>query len=166
MKVTIRKIRLSDAENFARCISNKDIIKQITGIPYPCSISNAKKYIQNNIQNFKAKKSYSFCILADRKFAGEVILENPDDTKKIYEIGYFIGRDFWGRGIATEAVKQLVKFGFKELKLKRIWAGTYSTNPASGKVLEKAGFKLEGIKTKSDFWQGKYVDCLMWGITK
>jgi len=166
MKIKIRKIRLSDAKDSARCVSNKEIIKQITGTPFPCPISHAKKTISKSLKNWKAKKAFNFAILVDNKFAGEIILENPDSTKKIYEIGYYVGRDFWGKGVATEAIKQASKFGFSKLHLVRIWAGTFADNPASGRALEKAGFKLEGIKRKSDFWKGKYVDSLMWAMVK
>lgn len=166
MKIKIRKIRLSDSKDSAKCISNKEIIKQITGTPYPCSFTYAKKEILKSLKNWKTKKAYHFAILADGKFAGELFLENPDKTNKIYEIGYYVGRDYWGRGIATEAIKQATKFGFNQLKLVRIWAGTFTDNPASGKALKKAGYKLEGIKRKSDFWKGKYVDSLMWGMIR
>jgi RimJ/RimL family protein N-acetyltransferase len=163
MKISIRKIRLSDAKDSARCLTNKEVIAQITGTPYPCPVSFARKTIQRSLKNWKIGKAYHFAILADGKFVGEILLENPDTTKKIYEVGYYVGRDSWGKGIATKAIMQIVKFGFEKLKLMRIWAGTFSENPASGRALEKAGFKLEGTLRKSDFWKGNYVDSLIWG---
>jgi len=60
---------------------------------------------------------------------------------------------FWNKGIATEAIKQIIKFGFSRLKLTKIWAGTIINNPASGRALEKAGFKHKKIKNKYSNWQ-------------
>ncbi len=163
MKIQIRKTKMSDAKDLHKAINDKDIINQLGGYPYPCPLSKIKKDISKGLQDWKKRKAYPFTILVDGKIAGQVILENPDKNKTHYEIGYFVGKDYWKKGITTRAVKEAVKFGFDKLKLKRIWGDNDSDNPASGKVMKKAGFKLEGRLRKHAFKNGKHYDVLIWG---
>jgi RimJ/RimL family protein N-acetyltransferase len=73
---------------------------------------------------------------------------NPKPAYKNAEVWYKIHKDFWGQGYATEAVKELLKFGFESLELHRIEAGCVVENIGSKKALEKAGFLYEGLKRK------------------
>lgn len=163
MKVEIRKTRMSDAKELLNLINNKEVIKQLEGYPFPCTLTRIEKDIKKSQDGWKKKIAYNFTIIANGEIAGQVVLENPDKNKTHYEIGYFIGRKFWNKGIASKAVKLAVKFGFNKLKLKRIWGDNDSDNPASGKVMKKAGFKLEGRLRKHTLKNGKLVDVLIWG---
>lgn len=82
------------------------------------------------------------------------------------ELGYWLGEPYWGRGLMTEAVKAAVEYGFTELRLKRIFAGVFETNPASAKVLEKAGFVFESRMSKAVFKEGQFLDQLMFVMIK
>jgi len=103
---------------------------------------------------FRREKNYKFAILINKKFAGSIALykENED-----YELGYFILRNFRGRGIATKASKKILNFGFKQLKLNKIIANTDLDNKASQKILKKLGFKIikENKKEKELLWEKK-----------
>ncbi|MDD4984056.1 MAG: GNAT family protein [Candidatus ainarchaeum sp.] len=166
MKVEIRKPKLSDAKALQKLISDKDVIKQISGYSYPCPLSRMKKDVNDGIKGRKTKKSYSFTIIFDNEIAGSVMLEEPNEDKGCYDLGFFIGKIFWNKGIATEAIKQIIEFGFKKLKLYRIQADNDSDNPASSRAMEKAGLKLEGVRKKYRKKGNKYVDLMLWGITK
>jgi RimJ/RimL family protein N-acetyltransferase len=156
MKVQIRPLKLSDAKAIQDVYNNKDVYKQITGPPWPCPLSYVEnKIINRSIKERKTRKRYDFAIIVNNKVIGEVVLEHPDKTKKAYELGYMIKRSHWNKGIATKAIKQIVKFGFNKIKISKIWAGTSKKNPASGKALKKAGFKLKGIKNKDYYWEIK-----------
>ena len=72
-------------------------------------------------------------------------MKNVDHKSRCAEIDYWLGKNYWRRGLATEAMRLVLKFGFKKLKLHRIHAHTFEKNIASRKVLEKCGFKIEGI---------------------
>ena len=74
------------------------------------------------------------------------------------EIGYWVSRQHWGKGIATEAVRLALQFGFKELKLKRIYAKVFKGNNISVKVLQKNRFKIEGLLRKSRYKNKKWLD--------
>jgi len=166
MKITIRKTKLSDAETIHKLINDKDVIEELSGYLYPCPLSKIKKDITKGLEDWEKKKAYAFTILADNKVVGQVMLENPSKDKGRYEVGYFIGKQFWNKGIAAKAVKEIVKFSFKKLNLYKIWGDNDSDNPASGKVMKKAGFKLEGRLKKHCKKDGKFIDVIIWGITK
>jgi ribosomal-protein-alanine N-acetyltransferase len=78
------------------------------------------------------------------------------------EVGYWIGADHWGRGLATAALAALTDHGFGELGLRRIQAGVFSWNPASVRVLEKVGYRLEGRHRERICKQGRIGDMLMY----
>ncbi len=166
MKVEIRKPKLSDAKALQELINDKAVLKQISGYPYPCPLSRMQKDVKDGQKGWKTKKSYAFTILADKEIAGSIGLEEPNGDKGCYNIGFFVGRKFWNKGVATEAIKLVIEFGLKELKLYRIQADNDSDNPASGRAMEKAGFKLEGIRKKYTKKGNKFIDLHLWGITK
>lgn len=74
------------------------------------------------------------------------------------ETGYAFGVPYWGQGYATEAVKAVLEFGFMQTSLVRIHAGYYTRNPASGRVLEKCGFKPEGVRPRMYLKFGQWID--------
>ncbi|MBU0466358.1 MAG: GNAT family N-acetyltransferase [Nanoarchaeota archaeon] len=166
MTIKIRKTRISDAKAIHKLINNKNVIKELSGYPFPCPLSKIKKDISKGLDDWKKKKAYTFTILADKKIVGQVFLENPSKDNGRYEVGYFIGKQFWNKGIATKSVKEVVKFGFKELGLYKIWGDNDSDNRASGKVMKNTGFKLEGRLKKHCKKEGKFIDVLIWGKLK
>ena len=145
------------------CFNDKDKTNQIFGLPYVKNMKEAQKLISDETKN---KDNHVFSIFIEDKIVGLIMFDNPSKNKKIYEIGYAIGKKYWGKGIATEAIKLMVDFGFNKLKLKRIWAGVDSENPASAKVLEKAGFEKEGVrKNHINYGKGnKYSNEILYAI--
>ena len=107
----------------------------------------------------------NFIIEINCHLAGGIGFDNIKKEHKA-EIGYWLGKEFWGQGIMTEAVMAATKFGIKKLKLKRIYAGVYSYNPASMKVLEKAGYKPEGIEKKAVKKGRRYIDKHIFAFVK
>ncbi len=166
MKIELRKPKLSDAKEYWKIFNDKKVIKETTGFPYPCPLSRIEKELKNNLKDWKSGNGYAFIILADGEMAGSIILENPSKDNGRYDVGFFIGRKFWGKGIATEAIKQTVKFAFQKLNMYRIQGDNDSDNPASGRAMKKAGFKFEGVRKKYCRKKGKFVDLHLWGITK
>ncbi|MGB5228245.1 MAG: GNAT family protein, partial [Eudoraea sp.] len=78
--------------------------------------------------------------------------------RKSAEIGYWIGEPYWGKGIATKAIKLITKYGFEDLKLVRIYAGVFEFNMVSMKVLENNGYKKEGVFKKAVFKNSNFFD--------
>jgi [ribosomal protein S5]-alanine N-acetyltransferase len=89
-------------------------------------------------------------IFFQQQLCGVISITPMQDVHRISaEIGYFLGKDFWGKGIATVAVRQMTAYAFQMLPIERIFAGIFSSNPASMRVLEKNGFTLEGVSKRA-----------------
>ncbi|MBT3393609.1 MAG: GNAT family N-acetyltransferase [Waddliaceae bacterium] len=162
--VTLRSLRRSDAKDVYDNINDKDIVLWTSNIPYPYPKDGAEKWIAKAHREMKSEKSYAFAIAFDDKLIGVISLMNVDKKNQKAEIGYWLGKKFWGRGFMTEAVAKVLEFGFQTLKLHRIDASLYSGNIASQKVLMKSGFVLEGTLRESKKIDNKYHDELWFGI--
>jgi RimJ/RimL family protein N-acetyltransferase len=82
------------------------------------------------------------------------------------ELGYWIGKPYWGQGFATEATSAALRFGFGDLHLNRIFANHFTRNPASGRVLQKLGMKHEGIRRQHSRRWGEFLDSHSYGILR
>ena len=136
MKIILRKMGIRDFLNLAKAIKNPEVGDRLQ--------YTVPGYLLKGLEEIlKRKNTYKFAILADGKFAGGIVLEKPNKDKTSYEVGYFVARNYWNKGVASEAVKKIVRLAFEKLNIKKVWAETDIDNPASGKVLKKAGFKLK-----------------------
>jgi len=105
----------------------------------------------------------NFVIDIKGEVAGSVGFNKIEGYKA--EVGYWLARKYWGRGIMTKAVKLVTQFGFKKLKLRRIYAFVFTSNKASMNVLKKAGFKIEGLLKKNAKKGGKFLDDYLFAKT-
>ena len=124
-KIMLRKPRLSDLKHFHEVFNDKEMAKQISGYPYPSTIAQSKKKLQEIIDKNNKGDYYEFAIIANKKFVGSIVLEKPSRNKKIFTLGYAVGRKYWGRGIATSAVKKITRFAINKLRLEKIVAGRW-----------------------------------------
>jgi RimJ/RimL family protein N-acetyltransferase len=85
---------------------------------------------------------------------------------KNMELGYWLGENYWGKGIATSAIKQMAKYAFQNFDIERVFARPFGNNPASARVLQKAGFTLEATFKNTIFKHGEYLDELIYAIRK
>lgn len=155
----LRPYQNGDQSSLRKHISNIMIYRNTTHIPYPYTRKDADQWITKNLkeQKQKAPQSINFAITVKDKVVGGISLSNIKPQHK-GEIGYWLGEQFWGQGIMTEAVNLVTQFGFKRLKLKRIFACVYPSNRASMRVLEKAGFDFEGVFKKHVKKGRRYID--------
>jgi RimJ/RimL family protein N-acetyltransferase len=93
------------------------------------------------------------------------VLQN-DVFRRSAEIGYWLGEDYWGRGIVTQAVREVTEYAFSKFDLCRIYAGVFEWNPASMRVLEKCGYRLEARMKKAITKDGKTIDDFIFAITR
>jgi RimJ/RimL family protein N-acetyltransferase len=109
-----------------------------------------------------------FAIEFEGRVAGGIGYTLYEDVERIgAEVGYWLGVEFWGRGIATAAVRALTRHAFAaHPELRRLWAVPYATNPASARVLEKAGYRLEGTLRQSAIKEGRVLDQWMYAIVR
>ncbi len=155
--IKLRELELSDKLKLSELLNNKKIWDNLRNkVPYPYQESDAINFIEFIT---KDNSQQVFAIEVNGNLCGVVGLVLQQDVyEKSAEIGYWIGEPFWGKGIASEAVKLMTDFGFNELNLRRIYAAVFEFNIASMKVLEKNGYLNEGILKKAVFKNGEVWD--------
>lgn len=162
-KFTLRQWQDSDAPRLAEIANNKKIYDNLRdGFPHPYSLKNAEEFIS------AAKDSTTmFAIEIDGKVAGSVAFFPKDDVyRKSAEMGYYIAEEYWGKGIMTEVIKKIVEYAFENFNIVRIHAEPFARNVGSRKVLEKAGFKLEGVLKSSVVKNDIIEDSCIYAIVK
>jgi RimJ/RimL family protein N-acetyltransferase len=166
--ITLRPIKLSDAELFFWCEQDKEARKNFMSTPK--TIKEVKNGIKETIKEMKKKRpnKEAFAIIYRDSTVGKIWVDGMNNKfeKHKASVGYMILKDYRGKGIGTEAIKLITNYAFKRYKLKRIWAYTRTFNIGSRKALEKAGYKLEGILRKNKFKDGKYLDDCIYAIVK
>ena len=109
----------------------------------------------------------AYAIASDEEAIGGIGLELQQDVhRRSAEIGYWLGEPFWGQGIATKALRALTEYAFANLDLIRLYGSVFEWNPASARVLEKAGYTYEGRLRKSVTKDGKTIDQLLYAIVR
>lgn len=112
-----------------------------TLIPHPYPKDGAIRFVEDAVLPGRAAGTrYPFVMIVDGDVVGHISLIHVDRDRGAAEVGYWVGRPYWGRGYASAALRHLVDFAFEELGLDRIYAHILAHNPASGRVLEKIGF--------------------------
>ena len=162
-KSTIRSFRPGDAESITKHISTRSVARNMLRIPHPYSLQDAEQWIDIAT---KREPRTNFGIAIDDQIIGGIGLDvNPNGVvacEHSAEIGYWLGETFWGRGIATEAVDALSEWAFHEQRLVRLYAKVFARNPASARVLEKAGYTFEGRLLAHYLRDGEFIDGLLY----
>ncbi|NHQ87234.1 GNAT family N-acetyltransferase [Iodobacter sp. HSC-16F04] len=136
-------------------------------IPHPYTDGAAASWIASSASLWLVQQTLALAIRRkeDGALLGAISLFDILPEHRA-ELGYWIGKPFWGKGYASEAGHAILEFGFNELKLQRIYAEHLTRNPASGRVMEKIGLKQEGILRQHAMKWGKLEDVVYRGILK
>lgn len=165
MKVTLRSWHIDDLETLVSIANNANIAKYMADVfPHPYTHEKGKNFIEFANSNSTA---CIFAITINDKAIGSIGLHLQSDIlRKNAEIGYWLSEEYWGKGIISNAIQQIVPYGFENLDIVRIFARIYGTNIPSQKVVEKCGFKLEGRFEKTVFKNNEFLDELIYAIRK
>lgn len=163
----LRSLTLDDAEKIEEYASDYDVAKTTLNIPYPYPKGSAREFISGILEAEMQGKVVIFAIVRkeDNGLVGLINLNLAIGHKR-GELGYWIGKPFWGKGYGTEAAKLLIKYGFEVLNLNRIYAAAFTENPGSWRIMEKCGMKHEGVFRQHVLKDGKYVDLTFYSILK
>ena len=155
--VHLRKLEKTDAPRIAQLLNHKKVWDNLRdAIPFPYSLADAEFFLQ---MVEKQTPQQTFAIVADEELCGIIgLVKQTDVYSHSAEIGYWLGEAFWGKGIATQAVRMATSYGFWTLGLRRIYACVFSFNLASMQVLEKNGYEKEAILKKAVLKNGIYHD--------
>ena len=155
----LRPWREEDAHTVARFADNPRIAANLRDIfPYPYSLEDAREFIGSCIEK-EGRGQLTRTIEINGEAAGSIgIFLGIDIYRRSAELGYWLGRPFWRQGIMTASVEEMCALGFAVWDIVRIYAEPYAKNAGSRGVLEKVGFTLEGVKRRSVFKNGEFLD--------
>ena len=163
MNFKLRPFNANDLESLVFYANNQKIASNLTNqFPHPYTEEKGRAFIAMAVIDFP---HHILAIDIGGKAVGGIGVHPQSDVQcKNAEMGYWIGEPFWGNGIITEAVKQMVVYGFKNFDITRIYARPFGPNKASQRVLEKAGFVLEGKFENTFYKNGVFLDELIYAI--
>ena len=163
----IRKWELSDAKELSMALSNRKVQDNLRdGLPYPYTEQDGVDYISAML-SADEKETFAFAITVDEKVVGSIgVFRQGNIHRQTAELGYYVAEEYWGKGIMTEAVKQICEYVFDKSDIVRIYAEPFAYNVASCRVLEKAGFQYEGTLRSNAVKNGKVIDMKMYSLLK
>ncbi|MCY3867052.1 MAG: GNAT family protein [Chloroflexi bacterium] len=164
--VRMRPLDTVDIPAIQRLAAAEEIAKN-TFVPHPYPPDGAENFVEQAREGWRQDEAYVFAIIekASDKFAGCMGL-HPVPAHHRAEVGYWIGLPFWGRGLATAALRLIIHFGFETLRLNRIAAGHFPQNPASGRVMQKANMRFEGTLRGALLHRDEYKDEARYAILR
>lgn len=165
MQFNLRSWSLSDIDSLVEYGNNFNIAKNMRNVfPHPYTKEAGLKFIAK-MNQFNPPQVFTIDINGTAS-GGIGIFPQEDIMCKNAELGYWLAEPFWGNGIITTAIKEMVEYGFKTFDINRIFAIPFGSNIASQKTLEKAGFRLEATLENTIYKYGEYQDELIYAIRK
>lgn len=160
---TIRSWRASDVPSLVRHANNRRIWLNLRDrFPHPYTVRDGKAFIEH--VRLMATES-AFAIAVDDEAVGSVGFVPQQDVERVScEVGYWLGEEHWGHGIATEALVAMTRYAIETHGFTRLFALPYAENLASIRVLEKAGYTLEGRLRRSAIKDGRILDQLQYAF--
>ena len=147
-RLLIKTPEISDKFELTQLINDKDVIKWLSDIPVPYTLNHAEEFIERSQKEALKQESYNFMIFHNGKMLGGIGLR--DLYNKSCQVGYWLGKQYWGNGFATEALRSILDFGFGQLNLEKIYADYKIGNEGSIRVLAKCGFEYSRKKYEYD----------------
>lgn len=167
-RLTLRELRLTDAAEVAEGAGDTRVARYLLQVPSPYPVALARRWITSRIEWWEAGKGVTYAIAHRRKagtLVGTVSLRRFSRDRRA-ELGYWLAAREWAGGVATEAARALVDFGFERMGLARIYAQVLDGNGASMRILEKLGMVREGVKRQHVKKGGKLVDVTIYGLLR
>jgi [ribosomal protein S5]-alanine N-acetyltransferase len=161
----VRTYRAEDATSLAKHGNNRRIWENLRDrFPHPFTQANGVEYITHVLQS---PDTPSFAIDVAGQAVGGISLHLGNDIERISaELGYWLGEEFWGRGIMTSAIGLVTEYALQERRLIRVFAVPFTTNVASCRALEKVGYQREALMRRSALKDGTVRDQYLYAIVK
>jgi len=163
--ITLRSIKEADLSQLVILANNKKISDNLSDMmPYPYTLDDGKAFLELHASQ---KKVIRKAIIYNGEFCGLIGVHPQQDIRRhTAELGYWIGEPFWNKGVATEAIKQILDIVWSETELIKIFASVFEHNKASAQVLIKNGFVYEGTFKKGLIKHGKVYNELRYGLVR
>lgn len=166
-RLRLRTPRHNDAPQLAALAGDERVARMTTAIPHPYPVEVAEGWVMLQAQRQRRGADYAFVVTHDEAVIGMVGAHRPRGGA-LFELGYWIGADFWGRGYATEAARALIAWLERDLGQTRVRATHFRDNAASARVLEKCGFTRTGdVSLRYSLGRDARVVCdeMIWAAT-
>ncbi len=158
----ITPLTKNESQEFAAAVesSRVDLEAWLPWTPQVTSRSTAARYLKASEDDWESQKAFRFAIRQSMSspLIGVVSLEQLNPHHHNADLGYWLERASWGRGIASEASRLILQFGFETLGLKRIRCAAATMNQRSIRLIERLGFQFEGIARQAELVAGDYLD--------
>ncbi len=166
-RLILTELKTEDIRDIVKYASNKKISDFTLNLPHPYCDKDAIYWINLAHQGLKSGTNYIFAIRLKEgsKFIGGIGLGVEKRFNRA-EIGYWVAEPFWRKGMATEAAKAIIEFGFNELELNKLTSSHLAKNPVSGKVMQNSGMIKEGELKEHILKNSEYHDLVLYGLTK
>lgn len=163
----ISQWKIEYARDLADALNNKKILDNLRdGLPYPYTVKDAEEFI-TAMQKSNINDVFAFAIIYESKCIGSIgVFRQNNIHFRTAELGYYVAEEYWGKGIMTQAVKQVCDYVFCNSDIVRIYVEPFVHNLASQRVLEKNGFNCEGVLKNNAYKNGKFIDMKMYSKLK
>lgn len=167
-RLVLGDFTLADAADLQRLAGDREIADTTLAIPHPYEMDHALAWIGNQRKESARGRAINFALRLSpgASIIGCAGLRDIDAEHLQAELGFWIGREWWGRGYAREAAAAVVRFGFERLGLNRIYAHHMLRNPAAGRVLEHIGMQREGVLRQRVRKWGIYEDVVLYAVLR
>ena len=165
--IRLREATLEDAEDLLKITNDEEVMKYYGMEPYK-NIEEAEEEINWFISLFKEDKGARW-VIADKntnKYVGDVGIYDYSRQHNKAEIGFKLKKEYWKKGIMTQCIEEVLNYSFFDKNCNRVQAIVDPRNIGCKKILEKSGFKFEGLLREYEFEYGEYVDLQMYSILK
>jgi len=165
VKFKLRPWSFADLESLVKYANNPSIARNLTNqFPHPYLLQHGRQFIEMAMSHNPVR---IFTIEINGEAAGGIGIHPQNDVYcKNAELGYWLAEPYWGNGIITEAIIQMIAYGFKNFDINRIFARPYGSNKPSQRVLEKAGFSLEATLKGAFYKNEMYEDELIYAVRR
>ncbi|MET3699643.1 ribosomal-protein-alanine N-acetyltransferase [Bacillus oleivorans] len=166
-RLVLRKVIKEDAHSIFKYLSDEEVMRYYGLEPFQ-TVDDALSEISwyETIQNSKTGIRWGITLKGEGEVIGSCGFHNTVSQHYRAEIGFELSKEYWGKGIASEAIKAMISFGFEQINLNRIEALIEQQNFPSQKLVEKQGFIREGLLRSYEFTRGKFDDLYMYSLLK
>ncbi len=165
-RLVLRPFEIHDAPSVEKLAGTREVAETTLAIPHPYPAGGAAPWIEMHAGAWQRGERLTLAIcdrVGPEQLLGAISLVIEREHSR-GEIGYWIAREKWGRGYASEAAHAVTGYAFADVELHRVQGRCFTRNPASARVMQKLGMRLEGVHRQAHFRFGRFEDSAMYAI--
>ena len=162
-RLRMRAYSDADIPELVPLIGAREIAATTGRIPHPYTADDAREFLAMIETDREVRLAIT--LRDDERLVGGIGLRLLEEHRQA-ELGYWLGLPYWGKGYGTEAAREMLRYGFEDLKLHRIFASHFASNPASGRILKKLGMRHEGCQREHVCKWDRFDDLELYGLLR